>query len=378
MVGGYLVDKLGSGIVGVSSSLMVTIGQAVFLLGLVLKSYSIALVGTGVFSLGGECLGVSQIVIISEWFKDKKLSTAISIALSISKTGRVLSSAIQPQAALSESLIFSYSIGIFVCFFCLLCSIGAFFINTKKNTLLENKKNLNLKNNLKLADLRRFRLIFWLTCLSIIFFFVDILCFLNIASSYYQKRFDYDSVEAGNIINIAFIINVFLIPLTGALSDHLGRRSECIILSTITVALAHIGFIVTPGTSKAVYPIFYMVLLGLGHSVYFAVIWSSINDLAPAKFVGNGFGIAYSGLNFGQFFGPIVVGYITETTAKDKDYFWVSAFFVLVGIAGTLVSIAIYINDINNGRVLRSPKQIIPQKFSEGYKPLIETPLISG
>lgn len=322
--------------------------------------------GTGIFSLGGESLGISQLTIISEWFKDKNLSTAIGISLSVSKIGRVLSSNIQPQAALSGSLVFSYSIGVFVCFFSLVCSIGTFFINKKKNTLLQTKKKLNLDKKFKLTDLKNFRLIFWLLCLSIMIFFVDLICFINIASNYYQKRFNYDSVEAGNIISIAFIINIISVPFLSAITDKIGRRGEFIILSTVIVALVHVCFIFSLESSKPIYPIFYMALLGVGYSIYVSTIWASINYSVPSKYIGNGFGIAYCGLNFGQCFGPIVVGCIKETTTKDKGFFWVSAFFVFVGIIGTLVSIFIYINDIINGRVLNSPKpKIVPVSFEE-------------
>lgn len=91
----------------------------------------------------------------------------------------------------------------------------------------------------RFSDLKNFELSFWLVCLNMMFTFVDILCFLNIASDYYQKSFNYESIEVENILSLVFIINFILFLVVGALSDEIGRRGEAVVLAAIIVTSVH-------------------------------------------------------------------------------------------------------------------------------------------
>lgn len=362
LIGGILCDEIGSGLSTFVFTSIIALGQLIFLLSVFLKSYAIGLIGIGIFSLGTETQGVSHSSILTEWFKNKEIYSAFSVGLSISLLGKALSTSTQPKAFTLGSLVFAYIIGVSVCVFSIACSLGALLLNKKKNHLLGINKNLKTSNRFKFKDLKKFKLPFWLVCLSIMFVYVDILSFMNIGSDYYQKRFNYDSIEAGNIIGLVFMINIFLFPVVGLVLDKIGRRGEFIILSTLMLGLVHVCFIFTPESSRPVYPIFYMVLLGVGYSIYGSAIWPCINHLVPEELIGTGFGIAYCILNFGQFFASPLIGYIKQTTTKDKGYFWVSVFFVLAGALGTLVSVTFYINDIKTVENLELSKPLLEKK----------------
>lgn len=65
LVGGLIVDKLGVRIGTFLFSFILIIGQGVFMAGCTLEWYWLMLVGRFVYGLGGECLCVSQSVVIS-------------------------------------------------------------------------------------------------------------------------------------------------------------------------------------------------------------------------------------------------------------------------------------------------------------------------
>ena len=92
----------------------------------------------------------------------------------------------------------------------------------------------------------------------------------------------------------------------------------------------HVAFLLTPDSNRPIYPIFYMVVLGLGYSIYASVIWASISSIIEHKVAGTVTAIQ----NFSLAVGPIIVGLIQENSSKDGGYFWVSFFFVMVGICG--------------------------------------------
>jgi hypothetical protein len=193
----------------------------------VLKSYPATLAGMTAISLGGECQGLGRSNILIDWFRTKELSMAFGISFSTIKLSRFVSSNTQPGAASSDSLLFSYSIGVIVCFFSLICSFIVLLVNRKKNTLLGLNENVAANKKFRFSDLKNFELSFWLVCLNMMFTFVDILCFLNIASDYYQKSFNYESIEVENIL------------VVGALSDEIGRRGEAVVLAAIIVTSVH-------------------------------------------------------------------------------------------------------------------------------------------
>lgn len=192
--------------------------------------------------------------------------------------------------------------------------------------------------------------------------YVDISCFNNIASNYFQERFGYNSIEAGSIISITYIVAALLCPVFGLLVDKFGRRVDFILFSAFIVTFVHVSFLLTPETTRPIYPIFYMVFLGLGYSIYASVIWASIPYLISAKSAGTAFGVAVAIQNFGLFTGPLLVGHIQENTTKDSGYYWVSFTFVMVGILGIGTAGMIYFNDLRTGGVLHSKDPVLSKE----------------
>ena len=216
-----------------------------------------------------------------------------------------------------------------------------------------------------------FGLSYWLLCVNCLLLYASVFCFNHIASNYFQERFKYNSIEAGSIISITYLVGAILCPIFGRIVDKIGRRVDFMLFSNITVTLAHACFLVTPESHRPIYPIFYMILMGFGYSIYAAVMWASIPYLVTEKVAGTAFGMATAMLNLGLSVGPLLVGYIQGEATKDKGYFWVSFFFVMVGTLGVATSIMLYINDLRIGGVLHSSNPILAKES------FIEVPLDS-
>ena len=221
------------------------------------------------------------------------------------------------------------------------------------------KRKLPASEKVKFSDVKYFGFSYWMITINCFVVYIDVSCFNNIASNFFQKRFDYSTTESGMIISITYGIAAILCPVFGILVDRVGRRVILIIFAACCVASVHILFILTPDSHQPIYPIFYMVILGLGYSIYASVMWASIPYLVEPKTIGTAFGVTTAIQNLGLGVGPIVVGQIKVNTNRDHGYFWVTFFFVIMGIVGIISAIMVYIDDMKKGGILNSndPRQ---------------------
>lgn len=322
-----------------------------------LNNYPVALVGRAVFGAGGESLNVSTNTFMTGWFSGKELAMAIGVTVSVSRLGSVANDNTEPVIVTeSGSLSLGLWIGFILCGISLICAIALNYLDRKKDEKLGISEPIKLDSSekFKFSEMKDFGLIFWLICINCFVIYIDVSCFNNIASNYFQERFNYNSIEAGSIISITYIVAALLCPFFGSVVDKFGRRAHFVIFSAVDVTLVHVAFLLTPESHRPVYPIFYMVFLGLGYSIYASVIWASIPYIVKPKGVGTAFGTATAIQNLGLACGPIAVGLIQENTHKDKGYYWASFFFIMIGIVGIITSIFIYIFDIQAGGKLKS------------------------
>lgn len=355
--GGYFVDVVGVRIGIFIFSLLVTAGQAIFAFGVSIKSYPIALLGRGIFGCGGESQNVAQSAIVANWFTGKELSMALGMNVSISRLGSVLNDFLEPQLyTATGTVILGLWVGFGLCVASLICGIMLGAIDKKRDQKLgvTEKRKLPDSEKIKLSDLKSFNFSLWMIFINCFVVYICVSCFNNIASNYFQVRFGYSTEESGMIISITYAVAAILCPIFGKIVDKIGRRVILMMFSASSVCLVHVLFLVTPNGDKPIYPIFYMILLGLGYSIYATVMWASIPYLVEPKTIGTAFGVATSIQNLGLGVGPLIVGIIKEGSTKYDGYYWVTFFFVCMGLIGVASAVTIYINDIRTGGVLNS------------------------
>jgi MFS family permease len=85
--GGFLVDRFGIRICFLRFVFLILLGQGIFTLGLVFKSWGIMLFGRVLFGLGGESLGVANGALLSEWFKGTNVCVRTCVCMLLSQLG---------------------------------------------------------------------------------------------------------------------------------------------------------------------------------------------------------------------------------------------------------------------------------------------------
>ena len=71
-------------------------------------------------------------------------------------------------------------------------------------------------------------------------------------------------------------MSTLLFPIIGNIADRIGKRLNLILLSTIIVIFAYL-------LMNFIYPTYSLFLLGIGYSIYAAIIWPLISFLVPEK-----------------------------------------------------------------------------------------------
>lgn len=358
--GGILADKIGNSTCNILFSLLIASGQAVFAFGVSIQSYPIALLGRGIFGLGGESLNVSQINTVVEWFSKKEQSMAVSVIFMVRRLSTAINDNTTPDTVENTSLAFGLWVGFFLCVLSLIMALIIRIITKRKNKLLgsDDENGVPLEEKFNLRDMKEFGTSFWLTALYCALMEASVYAFNSVASDYFQKRFGYSSVEGGRIISITFLLCGLFCPITGVLLDRYGKRIYYIIGSAVSILLAHFLFLMTPDSNKPIGPIIYMVPLGIGFSVASTVTWSSISYLV-GKGSGTALGITMAMVDTALAIFPIFVGYINENTKKEHGYYWVSVLFVCISSVGLLNSIILFFQNIKDG-TLHTGKHIEP------------------
>ena len=364
-----MMDKFGVRVVLLVSSFLVTIGQAIFTIGVSMNSIYIALLGRGIYGCGGDNLDIAQSMIVIKWFSGKELSMAFGLNSSMSYLGSVLNENSEPKIVESTgSVVFGLFVGFIAC---LLSFLSVFFLIAidKKRDML-NRTTINAPSDdekFKWSNFKLFGSLYWIMLLNWVGNGSSVFCFSYIASGYLQDRFGYDSVTAGSVLSIASIISIIFCPIIGIIVDKIGKRGLFLIASSVLVIIFHVLLLFTSDSDRPFLPILYFTLLGIGYSIHLAVFWAAFTYIINPKIIGTALGGVYASGNIALVIFPIVTGVIQENTQRDHGYYWVSVFLLVLAIIGLIAALFIYVYDLQHNSILNMPCSyvVIPSNSEE-------------
>ncbi|OMJ66286.1 hypothetical protein SteCoe_36920 [Stentor coeruleus] len=369
---GYLIDRFCVRKIIYTVSTIALIGQGIFALAISLKNYPTAVIGRALFGIGAESLELAQTIILVNWFTGKELSMSIGLGNSISFLGIMMNQNLQPIIADHTSVSFAIWVGFILCTIFFFTSIFIVKLDKKKDdSIFGNEKPENAENGnekFTFRDIKKLTASYWLIIFNYLSTASVVYCFSNITSGYFQIRFGYDPMKSGNIMSAVFGVCAFLSPFIGFIVDRIGRRLILVIVSCFFIMIAHILFIVTPDSSEPIYPIFYLILIGLAYSVHSTALWSALPFTVDEKVLGTAYGSSYSLSNIGFFTVPLIIGTLQENTKTMHGYFWVGIFFILLAFTGVCTGLALLIIDKKKGGSLNSKSPHIAQPNSMNFR----------
>lgn len=317
VLSGILVDRYGA-------KNLVSIGLALVCVGDLLSAYPalfvVMEVGRLVLGVGGALTVVSAMALVSQWFSQEERGLAMGIFGINMPLATIFSfnllGALGSMYSWRLSVLTSLGVSIAILF---IWMAGA----REKRTLKKNKSS-------KLSFNSGNRQI-WLLGLAWATFNMAAISFTTWGPKLFEDFWMLVSSRA-NLLASMIMIGALITPLTGYISDRLGRRKILIISSAFGMAV--LLFLLPFFSGSTLFLL--IALLGLVAAFLPPSIFALPAEILDQDSIGLGYGILNSCVNIGIITGPLLTGALIDLTGNVTIVFWVMALFAAVTFSFTL------------------------------------------
>ncbi|KNC56071.1 major facilitator superfamily transporter domain-containing protein 1 [Thecamonas trahens ATCC 50062] len=364
---GYLIDRvLGIRLGIVVFCGLVLVGETIFCVGIMAKTYWVCVMGRFVFGLGGESLTVAQNTITVIWFQGPQLALAFASVVAFARIGSSVNFAVTPTLADS-------SVPLAVWFGCGMCLLSFAFASSlagldwfgrerilrrdaaaakaatagteapraeageggriqagepsPATALLSGSKVVEEESEddgetISWAHIKAIPLPAWFIFIICAFFYVGVLTFYTVGSKIMQETgHKYSSTTATLFLSIPNFVSIVASPTFGRLVDKVGRALFWIILASIMMIGVHIMFLLNALEVVEISPIPLMIWLGVSYSMGAASLWPILSLVVPDFMQGTAYGIMTATQNCALAFFPLLIGQLQDKYAGSKKQY---------------------------------------------------------
>ncbi|MBC7185973.1 MAG: MFS transporter [Calditrichaeota bacterium] len=358
LVGGMLVDRLGTRRASIMFSTLVFVGAAIVWQA---RSLPLFFLGRFVFGAGSEPLIVAQSAILARWFKNKELALSFGITLTVSRLGTLFAF---NTGELITGYFGSYRYALLVAVIaCGVSLVGNVFyvLMDRRGERILGLKDEGAGERIVLSDIKEFGPSFWYVTLLCVTFYSAIFPFTALSTDFFVDKwgiaryaeagggflyqvfnnFLHMFSTAGGISSIIIFASMVLAPFAGQLVDKVGRRATLMIIGSLLMIPAHLLMGLTH-----IYPAYPMVALGAAFVLVPAAMWPSVPLIVRKERVGTAFGLMTAIQNIGLALFPLLNGLLRDLT---KTYTASLLMFASLGGVGLLFAILLKKADAREG-----------------------------
>jgi len=371
LVGGVLIDRLGTRKASLMFSVLVFAGAAIVWQA---RSLPLFFLGRFVFGAGSEPLIVAQSAILARWFKNKELALSFGITLTVSRfgslfafnTGELFSSYFKDSTI---GWLRGYRAGLFVavaaCLVSLLSNLIYVIMDRRAEKILALKDE-SAGDKIVLRDVKQFKPSFWYVTFLCLTFYGAIFPFTNLSTDFFADKwgiartasaaggffaqvfnnFLHMFSTAGGISSIIIFASMILAPFAGRLVDKIGRRATLMIFGALIMIPSHLAMALTK-----IYPAYPMLALGAAFVLVPAALWPSVPLIVRKERVGTAFGLMTAIQNMGMALFPLLNGLLRDMT---KSYTSSMLMFSGLGVCGLVFAVLLRRADGREGGALES------------------------
>ena len=364
LIGGFMIDRLGTRLSSMVFSILVTIGAIVVA---VAPTVTVVFVGRFIFGGGAEPLVVAQSAILARWFKGKELALAFGIGLTISRLGTLFSF---NMGELLADYFGSFRAPLYAAVgFCLLSLVGNIvyiFLDRKGGAAL-GLDDVGAEDKIQIRDIKFFGKSYWYVTMLCVTFYSAVFPFTALSTDFFVDKwgvprfaeatgsFLYQSFNnflhmfstAGGLSSIIIFASMICAPFAGHLVDKYGKRATVMIIGSLVLIPAHL----TMGLTK-IYPAYPMLALGVAFVLVPAAMWPAVPLIVKKAHIGTAFGLMTVVQNVGLGVFPALNGYLRDVT---KDYTASMVMFASLGVVGLVFAVLLKRADAKAGGVLEAP-----------------------
>lgn len=346
--GGFLIDRVFGIRLGtlIFSSFLI-VGQSMFALGALIKSYTLMVIGRFVFGLGGENLAVCQSTYSVFWFKDKEINFVFGLQLSLSRIGSTFNMNIMPviynafslATAPSFKLSMALWFGMVLCVFSFLCGVILGLMDKRASRILK-RDAMQTGEVIRFRDILEFPVSLWLIFVICVTYYVAVFPFISLGPAFIADKFNQSTAYGNFVTSLVFIISAVASPLIGVVVDYTGKNVFWVALGVLLTLASHmlLAFTFAP-------PLVAMCIMGIAYSVLACALWPMVAFVTPEHQLGTAYGCMQSIQNLGLAVISIIAGGIVDSSG----YLMLEVFFC-AWLCGALIStILLYMNDAAKG-----------------------------
>jgi MFS family permease len=358
LIGGILIDKLGTRKASLLFSILVFVGAGVVWMA---KSVPIFIVGRFIFGAGSEPLIVAQSAILARWFKNKELALSFGITLTVSRFGSLFAF---NTGELFTSYFGSYRYALLVAVMaCGISLVGnlIYIVMDRRGEHVLRLKDESGGDKIVFKDLKEFKPTFWYVTFLCLTFYSAIFPFTNLSTDFFVDKWGIAKVAqasggflhqvfnnffhmfstAGGITSIIIFASMVLAPFAGHLVDRIGKRATLMIIGSLIMIPSHLVMAVT-----RLYPVYPMIALGAAFVLVPAAMWPSVPLIVRKERVGMAFGLMTAIQNIGMVVFPILNGVLRDLT---HTYTSSMLMFTSLGFFGLIFAMLLKRADIREG-----------------------------
>ena len=363
LLGGMLIDRIGTRAASLVFSILVTAGAAIVAWAPGLYA---VYAGRLLFGMGSESLVVCQSAILARWFKGKELALSFGVALTVSRLGTLFT--FNTEALIAERMGWRWALWIaaFLCGASLVCNLLYNLLDKKAQPVL-GLTEAGGGDKIVVADIKRFRPSFWFVTLLCVTFYSAIFPFTALSTNFFHEKWGlpegsgeglgflqgvfynlthlFSTAQGTTTIIIA--ASMFLAPFAGRLVDRIGRRASLMILGSLLMIPAHLAMGWT-----SIPPAYSMIVLGAAFVLVPAAMWPSVPLIVEERRVGTAFGLMTMIQNLGLAAFPWLNGQLRVATG---GYQASQTMFAGLGVVGLIFALLLLSADRKEGRILERP-----------------------
>jgi MFS family permease len=358
LIGGMLIDRLGTRKASFIFSLFVFAGQVVVWLGTTVPLF---FAGRFIFGAGSEPLIVAQSAILARWFKGKELALAFGISLTVSRLGTLFTFNTGELIA-SHFGNYKYALfaGVLFCALSLAANVVYIVLDRRGERLLKLRDE-ETEEKIVLKDIKEFKPSYWYVVLLCVTFYSAIFPFTALSTDFFVDKWGIARVAettggffyqifnnflhmfstAGGISSIIIFASMILAPFAGRFVDKFGRRATLMIFGSLLMIPSHLLMGVT-----RIYPVYPMITLGAAFVLVPAAMWPSVPLIVRKQRVGTAFGLMTAIQNIGLGLFPLLNGVLRDIT---KTYTSSMIMFASLGLFGLIFAILLKRADAREG-----------------------------
>lgn len=338
LLGGILLDRVGIRKAGMLFVSLCVVGVLMTAFG-GSRSFQLMLWGRLLYGIGAESLSVTQIKVLSKWFRGKEFAFAMGLYITLVRLGNFASLNLGTPL---QSWSGNWRLALWVAFGAIVLSFVVYTLYVRldkvKATAFRERGPEVATDKFVLRDAFKFKRSYWFVNLLCVTFYSGVLPFVAFSKIFLQSKYEFSAAQASFIGSLLFVATMVCTPLFGILVDKIGKRASIMITGSVIIIPAYLALGLTD-----LYPVFSILGIGIAFSLVPSALWSSVPILVAQNRLGTAFGLITIIQNFGLTVVPWLAGKLTDSAGGD--YTNSMLLFAFLGIIGFFFSVALIVSE---------------------------------